>query len=179
MENSTQSAQKTGIERALLRKYYLENEFCLSIEGILKILSIAVCMILSMTLMWGGWCGAGAGAGAGAAAGGAALGAGALLAALSAANALLAARAPLTCFITDMVMSTVIGVSLLLVAIFSISLCQMPRIIDYIYGPLALINSMLVIGSAVVTYMSVSKKWDAVLGTRNNQGSPDSNDLEV
>ncbi|XP_046970318.1 uncharacterized protein LOC124537494 [Vanessa cardui] len=133
-----------------------------------------VCMVSAIAFAWGGWCGAGQ------AAGGAGLAAAGALAALCALNALLAAHAPMTCFITDIVLSTVIGASLLLVTILSFTLCDIRRAVDYAYGPLALINSVLVIGSVVMTYMSVSKKWDTESGIRTtNCDNPPANELEV
>ncbi|XP_050352245.1 uncharacterized protein LOC126774753 [Nymphalis io] len=245
MESSVQVADRIDTERKILYKYYLENDFFVSPEGILKVL--ATVSILSsdrcrtrlpslketdlstareiLHVRVGRLVRRG-GAGRAGGAGGAALCAGGVLAALCALRGLLAARAPLTCFITvdnltdddaisfnklnkewapspsggmhkamiqfyfktcflrfihsqDIILSTVIGVSLLLVTILSFTLCELRRAVDYAYGPLALISSILVISSVVTTYMSISKKWDAESGTRTNCDNPTTNELEV
>ncbi|XP_064073860.1 uncharacterized protein LOC113401042 [Vanessa tameamea] len=174
MESSVQIAESIDTERKIFYKYYVENDFFVSPEGILKVLATVVCTLSSIAFAWGGWCGAGL------VAGGTGLVAGGTLAALCALSALLATHAPMTCFITDIILSTVIGVSLLLVTILSFTLCETRRAVDYAFGPLALINSVLVIGSVVMTYMSVSKKWDAETGiSTTNCDNPPANELEV
>nr|XP_026496538.1 uncharacterized protein LOC113401042 [Vanessa tameamea] len=94
MESSVQIAESIDTERKIFYKYYVENDFFVSPEGILKVLATVVCTLSSIAFAWGGWCGAGL------VAGGTGLVAGATLAALCALSALLATHAPMTCFIT-------------------------------------------------------------------------------
>ncbi|CAH0713034.1 unnamed protein product, partial [Brenthis ino] len=159
MANSGQSGE--SLKCAVLRKYYLENDYFVSPEGILKGLSIISCTVSSILFIWGGGCSVAISG----TAGGLTLGAGAALAVLGAAILLsFAALAPMTCFISDVVVSTAIGASLLLVALLSVIFCEAQNSIAYTYGPLSLINAALVIGSAILTYMSVTSRWDAASG---------------
>ncbi|XP_069361483.1 uncharacterized protein [Maniola hyperantus] len=94
-------------------------------------------------------------------AGGASVAAAAILTLLCGADALrLAAYAPMICFYTDIIVSTCVGLWLLTSGVLSLVSCDAQRALDYVHGPLAVVNSGLVVSSAVLSYVSVIRRWD-------------------
>ncbi|XP_045777811.1 uncharacterized protein LOC123875810 [Maniola jurtina] len=156
MVNSMQLPNTAESDREILREYYLERNFFTSTEGVLKVLSIVVCTASSVLWLAGGGCGRGARL-----AGGASVASAAILVLLCAVDALrLAAYAPMTYFYTDIIVSTCIGLWLLISGVLSLAFCDAQRALDYAHGPLAVVNAGLVLGSAVTTYVSVIRRWD-------------------
>ncbi|CAH0589963.1 unnamed protein product [Chrysodeixis includens] len=147
-------------EQWIFLKYYTEKDYFLSPEGILKVLSAIVCIVSSVLFLSGGTC-AGAPALVRAAA--------AVALACAAASALLYAGvllrlplcAPQAYLFADIIISTVMGILLLVIAVLSMTVCEFTSIISYMHGPLAVINAGMVTASAVITYASAMRLWDA------------------
>ncbi|CAG5055689.1 unnamed protein product [Parnassius apollo] len=76
----------------------------------------------------------------------------------------LAAYAPYTWLYTDIVLSTGLGILLLVSAILSMTFCDMAGVVDYAHGPLAIVNAGMITGSAVITYVSVMQRLDSSRG---------------
>ncbi|XP_075981003.1 uncharacterized protein LOC142979753 [Anticarsia gemmatalis] len=144
----------------IFRQYYTENDFVLSPEGILKGLSAVVCIVASVLFLSGGTC-----PGAPTLVTSAvtvALCSSALCAVLYAAVVLdLPLYAPQLYLFTDIILSSVVGVLLLIMAVLTMTMCDMNNAISYVHGPLGILNAGMIIGSAVFTYMSVMQLWDA------------------
>ncbi|CAK1584993.1 unnamed protein product [Parnassius mnemosyne] len=61
----------------------------------------------------------------------------------------------------DLVLSTALGILLLVSAILSMTFCDMVGVVDYVHGPLAIVNASMITGSAVITYVSVMQRLDS------------------
>ncbi|XP_037873693.1 uncharacterized protein LOC119629987 isoform X2 [Bombyx mori] len=136
-------------ESDLFREYYIENDYFLSAEGVLKILSAIVCIVSSVLFLVGSSCTAAPGLAAGAA-GGALVGG--LVMALMYVGVLM--NLPLH-GAQDILVSGVIGVLLLVAGALSFTICDMRQPVDYVPGPLAVVNAGMVTASTVKTYVSV------------------------
>ncbi|CAH2042770.1 unnamed protein product, partial [Iphiclides podalirius] len=76
----------------------------------------------------------------------------------------------------DLVLSTTLGITMLVFAVLNMTFCDMGGVIDYLHGPVALVNSGLVAGSAVATYASVMRRLDA---SRDTPPTPAPLELDV
>ncbi|KAM3959403.1 uncharacterized protein ACR2FA_009308 [Aphomia sociella] len=149
--------ESTKTESDVLRQYYEETDYALSLSGILKITSVVANVAAAATFMGGGGCVA-----APALVGGApavALAAAALAAALYAAALLqLPTRAPHLFLYADIILSTVMGVLVLMTGILSVTLCELTRPIEYVHAPLSAASACLVVGGAAATYAAATAR---------------------
>ncbi|XP_026743770.1 uncharacterized protein LOC113505331 [Trichoplusia ni] len=72
----------------------------------------------------------------------------------------------------DIIISAVMGVLLLITAVLSMTVCEFTSIISYMHGPLAVINAGMVTASAVITYVSAMRLWDAARPPREPPRPP-------
>ncbi|XP_030037263.2 uncharacterized protein LOC115452800 [Manduca sexta] len=146
-------------ESDIFRNYYTDNDYFLSPEGILKVVSALICVAASVVFISGGSCDA-----PGLLAGTTSilLVCGAALCFLYAGVALDIPRfAPQAWLYTDIVTSTVTGVLMLVISVLGMMLCGMTTLVNTLFSPLVLLNAVLVTGSGVVTYVRVMHRWDA------------------
>ncbi|XP_031765790.1 uncharacterized protein LOC113521890 [Galleria mellonella] len=144
-------------ESGVLRDYYSDTDYLVSPSGVLKIASVVVSVTAAALFLGGGSCGAAPGLAASAPS--VALAAAAAAALLCAGAALrVPLLAPQLWLYTDIIVSTVMGVLLLVSAILSMTLCDLARPLDYVHGPLSVGSACMVVGSAALTYGAVSRR---------------------
>ncbi|KAJ8717532.1 hypothetical protein PYW08_005931 [Mythimna loreyi] len=141
-------------------KYYTGKDYSTSLEGVLKMLSAIVSVVSAVLFL--GWSACLRSPGLAAAAAGSALAGGAASALLFGGVVLgLPLRAPQFYLLTDIIVSTVAGLLLLVTAVLNITVCEFYSVVSYLHGPLAVLNAGMVIASAVITYVGVMRLWDA------------------
>ncbi|CAG4948113.1 unnamed protein product [Colias eurytheme] len=155
-------------ESAILKQYYRENVLFMSAEGVLKVVSVILCLISSVLHLTNGSC-SGAPRLVSAAAVVALLSAATLACLFSGSALSITSYAPTGWLFTDIIISTVIGATLLVTGILSMALCEMEHPTDYVQGPLTIVNAGIATASGIVTYMSVIKRWDAAERSRQLQ----------
>ncbi|XP_045502133.1 uncharacterized protein LOC123699258 [Colias croceus] len=183
-------------ESAILKQYYRENVLFMSAEGVLKVVSVILCLISSVLHLTSGSC-SGAPRLVSAAAVVALLSAATLACLFSGSALSITSYAPtgwlftrnnckvsanhiryiiifidLNEMLQDIIISTVIGATLLVTGILSMALCEMEHPTDYVQGPLTIVNAGIATASGIVTYMSVIKRWDAAERSRQLQQPP-------
>ncbi|CAB3250938.1 unnamed protein product [Arctia plantaginis] len=145
----------------IFRQYYTDTDYVLSLEGILKLLSAIVCVISSVLLLTNGTCRTAPSLIPSASF--VALSCGIITVVFYGVIVLdLSLYSPQVCLLTDIILSAVMGVLLFLMAVLTMTVCEMIDSISYVHGPLGIVNAGMLLGSAVITYVSVMRRWDAL-----------------
>ncbi|XP_059048793.1 uncharacterized protein LOC131844025 [Achroia grisella] len=152
-------------EKDVLRDYYSASNYVVSPGGLLKVASVVTAAVATALLLNSRGCDAAPGLAASAAS--VALAAAALSALLySGALLRLPLRAPQLWLYIDIILSTVLGVLLLVSAIMSLTTCELTRPVDYMHGPLTIVSASMLVGSAAVTYGAVSSRQHGLQSRR-------------
>ncbi|XP_060805471.1 uncharacterized protein LOC132902848 isoform X1 [Amyelois transitella] len=171
--NGNSLSEPERAEQAALREYYDQNDYLLSAEGVLKMVSVIACIVVSVFYL---------SAEASQCSGAPALASGAGVVALVAAGvaALLYAGtalqlplyAPQVWLFADIIISTVLGVLLLVMAILSLVFCESTNFLGFLRAPLGMVAAGLAVGSAGVTFAGVTRRWDAASAREPRRPAP-------
>ncbi|XP_060805472.1 uncharacterized protein LOC132902848 isoform X2 [Amyelois transitella] len=166
--NGNSLSEPERAEQAALREYYDQNDYLLSAEGVLKMVSVIACIVVSVFYL---------SAEASQCSGAPALASGAGVVALVAAGvaALLYAGTALQLPLyapQDIIISTVLGVLLLVMAILSLVFCESTNFLGFLRAPLGMVAAGLAVGSAGVTFAGVTRRWDAASAREPRRPAP-------